>query len=173
MKAVNSFSGLKQSFSTFWSERNRRERNLLLVAMVVVVVGLFYVLLIDPALSGRKDLEKKLPAMRQQSAEIRAMAQEASALSGKAAAPVPPITRESLDASLARNGLKAQSVLVTGELAKIQLSSVSFAGLVGWLEEMQKSARLTVLDANIDALAQADTVNATLSLRQQRSEQSQ
>jgi general secretion pathway protein M len=170
MNALGKLNGLKQAASTFWGERNRRERNMLAATIAVIVLGLFYLLLIDPAVGGRKDLEKKLPALRQQAAEVRATAKEASGLSGKTGAPPAAITRESLEASLQRKGLKPQSVALTGELAKVQLSSASFAGLVDWLDEMQRTARLSVVDANIDAQAQADTVNATLTLRQQRGE---
>jgi general secretion pathway protein M len=173
MKPLRNVNGLKQTVSTFWGERNQRERNMLSAAMIVVVLGLFYMLLIDPALSGRKDLEKKLPALRQQAAEVQAMAKEASGLVGKTAAPVTTVTKESLEASLARKGLKAQSVSVTGEIVKVQLSSASFAGTIDWLNEMQRTARLSVVDANIDSQAQPDTVNATLTLRLQRSGQAQ
>lgn len=165
-----SVNGMKQSLSTFWSERNKRERNMLMVAIAVVLLGLIYGLLIDPALSGRADLEKKLPTLRQQAAEVQALSKEAAALSGKAAPPAPPMTRDSLETSLARKGLKAQNVSLSGELAKVQLNAVSFSGMVDWLTEVQKAARLSVVDATVEAQAQPDTVNATLTLRQQRSE---
>lgn len=163
--AVN---GLKQSLSAFWSERNKREQNLLLAAIAVIVLGLIYALLIDPAVSGRADLEKKLPAMRQQAAEVQALSKEAAALSGTTTTPPPAMTRESIESSLARKGIKAQSVSLSGELAKVQLNGVPFSATVEWLGEMQREARLSVVEATIDAQAQPDTVNAALALRQQR-----
>lgn len=166
-------NALKQSLATFWGERNRREQNLLLAAAAVIVIGLIYALLIDPALSGRKDMERKLPALREQAAEVQALSKEVGALGGKASAPVPAVTRESLESSLAAKGLKPQSVVMTGDLAKVQFNGVSFSNLVGWLAEMQKSARLAVVDANIEAQAKTDMVNATLTLRQQRAEQAE
>lgn len=165
---------LKQNLATFWSERNKREQNLLLAAIVVIVIGLFYLLLIDPALSGRKDLEKKLPALRQQAAEVQALSREVGEQSGRTTASVPPVTRESLESSLNGKGLKPQSVAMTGgDTARVQLNEVSFSSLIDWLSDMQKGARLSVIDANIEARAKPDTVNATLTLRQQRREQSQ
>jgi general secretion pathway protein M len=166
-------NGLKQAVSTFWGERNQRERSMLSAAIAVVVLGLFYMLLIDPALSGRKDLEKKLPTLRLQAAEVQSMAKEASGLASKPAAPAAVVTRESVEASLTRKGLKPQNLSVTGEIVKVQLASASFAGIVDWLVEMQRTARLSVVEANIDAQAQPDTVNATLTLRQQRGGQAQ
>ncbi|GIZ50779.1 type II secretion system protein GspM [Noviherbaspirillum aridicola] len=168
----NRLGGLKQSASTFWNERNQRERRMLSLAAVVVVLGLIYALLIDPAMSGRADLEKRLPALRQQAAEVQALARQAAsapAAPANTAAP-PAMTRESLETSLSRKGIKAQNLSVTGELAKAQFNGVSFAALVDWLTEMQGAPRISVLDANVEAQAQPDTVNATLTLRQQRGE---
>lgn len=168
MSATARLNGLKQSLSTFWSERNQRERNMLTAAIVVVVLGLFYTLLLDPALTGRVEMDKRLPALRQQAAEVRALAKEAAATGANRPAAAPPrMTREMLETSLSRNGLKAQNLSVTGELAKVQLSGVSFAATVDWLSELQKTARVTVAEAVVDAQEQPDTVNANLTLRQQ------
>lgn len=166
-------SGVKQSLSNFWGERNKREQNLLVAAGTVVVLGILYVLLIDPALSGRGNLEKQLPALRQQAAEVRALAREAATLGTKTAAPAPPMTRENIESALGRHGLKAQSVTLSGELAKVQLNGASFSGIVRWLGEMHETARVSVVDANVEAQPQPNTVNATLSLRQQGNGQSQ
>ena len=161
---------MKQRLTAFWNDRNRRERNMLLAAAAVIVFGLLYVLLIDPALSGRSSLEKKLPGLRQQAAEVQALAKEASGLGGKTAAPPPAMTRESIETSLSRKGLKAQSVTVSGELAKVQLNGVPFSATTEWLAEVQKTARLSVVEAMVEAQQQPDSVNANLTLRQQRGE---
>jgi general secretion pathway protein M len=173
MSMTGKLNGLKQSWSGFWQARNKRERTMLSAAIVVIVVGLFYALLIDPPLSGRENLQKRLPALRQQSAEMQGMAKDAAALSGKPATPAPVLTRQSLEASLTKKGLKPESVSLTGDTAKIQLAAVSFAGTVEWLDEMQRTARVSVTDAVFSALEKPDMVNATLTMRQQRSEAAQ
>jgi general secretion pathway protein M len=167
---MSAAAGIKQSLSTFWNERNKRERSMLIAAIVVVVLGLIYALLIDPAISGRADLEKRLPSLRQQAAEVQALAKEASALSGTTAPPPPPITRESLETSLQRSGLKAQNLSVSNEFAKVQLNGVPFSGTVEWLNELRRTARVSVSEAVVEAQAESDMVNATLTLRQQRSQ---
>jgi general secretion pathway protein M len=165
--STSSVAALKQSAATFWEERNQRERMMLIVAGVVVVIALFYLILIDPALSGRKNLEKSLPALRQQSAELQSMSKDAAALSAKAAAPVTKMSKDSLDAALAKNNLKAQNVLFTGDTARVQLTGVSFASIVDWLDDMQRTARISVVDATVNPQAQPDMVNANLTLQQQ------
>jgi len=156
----------RQSLSDFWMVRDARERAMLAAAAVAAVFGLFYALLIGPALTGRDQLNKNLPELRQQVAQLQALAKEAATLSGNPASPVAAISEESIKAALARKNLKPQSVMVTGDLVKVQLVSASFAETLGWLDDMQKTARLSIVDANIVALAQPDMVNVTLTLRQ-------
>jgi general secretion pathway protein M len=158
------------SFSEFWAVRDVRERTMLSAALVAVILGLIYALLVDPALTGRKQLNKDLPLLRQQVAQLQALSKEATALAGKPATAVAAITRDMIETTLARKGLKLQSLLLTGDYAKVQLAAASFAGTLSWLDEMQKTALLSVVDANIAALNQPDLVDATLTLRQARNE---
>jgi general secretion pathway protein M len=166
------------SFAEFWAARDARERAMLAAAALVATFGLAYALLIGPALAGRERLNKDLPELRQQVAQMRALAKEAASLSGRSApgsaetsaAPSTVMSKQNIEAALARNGLKPQNVLLTGDFAKVQLASVSFAGTLNWLDDMQRTALLSVVDANIVALAQPDMVNATFTLSQQRHE---
>jgi general secretion pathway protein M len=158
------------SFTEFWAVRDVRERAMLYAAFVAVMLGLIYALLIGPALNGRKQLNKDLPLLRQQVAKMQALSKEAAALTGKPSTTVAAITREKIETSLARKGLKLQSLLLTGDYAKVQLAAVSFAGTLSWLDEMQKIALLSVVDANIVALNQPDLVDVTLTLRQAKNE---
>jgi len=159
-----------QSFSEYWARRDGRERSMLTAAAVVMVFALIYALLIAPALSGRQQLSKDLPLLRQQVAQMQALSKQAEALSGMPVTAVAAMTRENIEASLVRHGLKLQSLLFTGDYAKVQLGSVPFSGMLPWLEEMQKSARISVVDASIAALDQPDLVDATLTLRQTRND---
>jgi general secretion pathway protein M len=160
------FHQSRQTFSEFWAQRDARERTMLAMAVLVVAFGIVYALLIDPALSGRDRLNKDLPLLRQQVAQMQALSKQAAALSSKSAAALPPMSRDNIEAALARNGLKPQSVMLTGDFAKVQLAAASFAGTMDWLDDMQKTALLSVVDANIVALPQPDMVNATFTLRQ-------
>jgi len=170
MNLMSLMGKFRQSFSELWAVRDARERTMLVVAGLVATFGLGYALLIDPALAGRDQLNKNLPALRQQVAQMQALSKEAAALTGNTAAPLIAMSKENIEAALARNGLKPQSVMLTGDYAKVQLAAVSFGGMLNWLDELQKSARVSVVDANIVTQAQPDRVNATLTLRQTRNE---
>lgn len=171
MKSPSILARLNQSVSEFWNARTERERKQMALALAVAVLGLLYMLLIEPAYLGREQLKKSLPVLRQQATEIQALSTQAAALARETPPPPPEMTRESIEAALSRAGLKPQNVAIAGtDQAKVQLSSVSFASMVTWLDEMQKTARVTVSEASITAQDQADTVDATLTLRQQKSE---
>ncbi|MFT5535044.1 MAG: general secretion pathway protein M, partial [Candidatus Paceibacteria bacterium] len=142
----------------------------LLAVSSVILLALLFLLLIDPALSGREQLRKSLPELRQKAAEMQQLSRDAAALSAIVVPPPPVLSKEGMEASLATRGLKPQSVVVTEEVVRIQLSAVSFAALVDWLGEVQKTVRLSVIDTSITAQTASDTVNATLTLRQQKIE---
>lgn len=161
-------SALRQSFLVFWQERKPRERGLLISASAAVVLALIHAVLIGPALDGRGQLEKNLPPLRQQAAELQVLSKQAAQLARANATPPLAVSKEGIETSLTRKGLKPQSVVLSGELTRVQLVSVSFSAMLDWLDEMHKKARLSVVDANIVALPPVDTVNATLTLRQQK-----
>jgi general secretion pathway protein M len=160
----------REAASQFWQVRDMRERRLLTLGAAAIVLALVYLSAIDPALSGRESLKKTLPPLRQQAAQMQAMANQVEAASEQEAPQVESLTRESLEASLTRAGLKAQNVNVGDRLMTLQFANVPFSNLLRWLEEAQRASLLTVLESNILALNQADMVNATLILRQQKDE---
>ncbi len=171
MSKSTTVAGYRQAFDEFWGARSERERKQLLLAAAVAVLALIYMLLIEPAWQGGEKLQKNLPTTRQQAAELQAMSLQASALAREAPPPAPPMTRETLEASLTRAGLQPQNVAMAGtDIANVQFASVSFAGMVAWLDELQKAFRITVSEANVTAAGSIDTVNATLTLRQTKSE---
>ncbi len=172
MKTVspNRYTGPIQSF---WSARNPRERRLLGIGGAAAVLGLVYLLLIDPALQGREQLHKSLPGLRQQVAELRVLAQEAESLpeqTDNEAADMPALTRASVEAALQSQGLTPENLSVGAGTVRVQLASVSFGGLVAWLDAMQSTLGVAVSEANIVAQSQADSVNATLTLQKGNNE---
>jgi general secretion pathway protein M len=129
-------------------------------------VTLAYLLLIDPALEGRAQLRRALPQLRQQAAQLQALAQEATALKSQPVPQVTPMTRETLSAGLTARGLNPQSLSLTGEYAKLQLNNASFANLAMWLDSQRRENRIAVQDAVVTALPAAGQVDASLTLHQ-------
>jgi len=170
MKGSDFLSIAKESAGAFWNARDARERAILMGAASLLILLLIYAIFFGPALSGRARLQQDLPLLRQQSAELKAMAQQAVELNNAVVQQVEPITQENVAASLTNHGMKAQNLSVNDNLVRLQLNPVSFSGLLDWLDEQQRTARLTVVEANFVALAQPDMVNASVTLKQQRND---
>ena len=160
------FAPLRERVLAYWLARTDQERKFLAAGAAIVLVSLVYALLLAPALEGRASLQRSLPALRQQAAQLQTLAAEATTLSANPAPPAPPMTREALMASMGQRGLTAGSVTMTGEYAKVQFNGVSFANLVGWLDAQRRENRIQVQDGAFTALAAVGQVDATLTLRQ-------
>jgi general secretion pathway protein M len=164
--SLRKVQALRMSLQSFWVERDPRERRLLAIGSVVVLSALIYGSAIAPALQGTARLKQDLPGLRTQVALLQSMATEAQRLTANPVIAPPLSTREDVEASLTRNGLKAQNVVVTGEVVRVQLNGAAFSSVLRWLDELRKTARLNVVDSSFTAQSQADIVNAAISLRQ-------
>lgn len=161
-----------QSFSGAWEARAPRERRILATGAGFVLLVLVWLLLIDPAMTARANLQKTVPALRQQVASLQAMAREAAMVTAQASntASLQAQTQESIEAGLAARGLKAQSIVLSGDVVRVQFNAASYSALLDWVAGVQRSAAMVMVEASITALEQADQVNATLTLRQPRGE---
>jgi general secretion pathway protein M len=166
MSAASTIGQFKERLAVYWLARTEQERKYLAAGAAVVLLALVYMLFIDPALSGRAQLRKDLPQLRQQASQMRALALEAGELARQPAPQVVPMTRESLTASLAARSMAPQSLTMTGEYAKLQLNGVAFANLVAWLDSERREHRVLVQDAAIMAQTPEGQVDALLTLRQ-------
>ncbi len=162
---------LKDSARAFWSEREAGERRTVSVGAAIVSVILLYMVAFAPAIDGTARLQKTLPQLREQALSLQALSKEAVSLSANSTVPAVLSTRDSVEAALARKGMKAHSVVVTGDLVRIQMNGVSFASIIDWLDEVQGNARLNLVESRFTAQAQVDIVDATLSLRQPRTDE--
>ncbi|MDB5934911.1 MAG: ral secretion pathway protein GspM [Massilia sp.] len=166
MSAASSIAMLKERLGVAWRARTEQERKMLTIGGAVAAVAVVYLLFIAPALAGRAQLEKDLPRLRQESAQLSAMAREAAELARQPATQVTPMTRESVTASLAAMSITPQSLTVSAESARMQLTGVSFANLVAWLDAQRRENRIAVQEAVIGAQSTPGQVDATLTLRQ-------
>lgn len=170
MSQPDLFNQLKQTFSEFWSVRDVRERKMLALAAAAVTLGLIYWLLIAPALTGREQFGKKLPALHEQVLQMQALSKEVASYSEQISPVVEPISKDSVATTLARNGLRAKNVAVTGDFVQVEMADVSFSGTVNWLNEMQKTARASTTEARFVPLLQPDRVDVKITLQQRRSQ---
>ncbi|MFM2089357.1 MAG: hypothetical protein RLZZ237_4226 [Pseudomonadota bacterium] len=156
----------QQALQVFWTERTPQERKLLTTGGVVAGLALVYAIFFDPAWTGRTDLQKSLPELRQSAAQLQALALEAGDLARQTPLQVAAMSKESLGASLKAKGLTPQSLSVTGEYVRVQLNDVPFASVMLWLDGLRRQDRVAVQEAKITAQTKAGQVDATLTLHQ-------
>jgi general secretion pathway protein M len=166
MSLATNIAQYRERAAALWLARTEQERRFLGIGGAVVLLALLYLILVDPAVEGRAQLRRSLPQLRQQAAELQAMAQEAGKLAATPATQVTPLTRETVNTSLSGRGLTPQSLSMTGEYIKLQLNNVSFANLAAWLDEQRRANRVLVQDAVVTALPAAGQVDASMTLRQ-------
>jgi general secretion pathway protein M len=157
---------LQASAQAFWQERTEQERRMLTVGGAVLGLGLFYGVLIDPALTGRAKLRQDIPQLRQQEADLKNLAAIATELKSRTPIQTVRMSNDTLTASLGAAGLKAQSLALTGEYAKLELKSAPFAALAMWLDMQRRSGAITVQEATITGLATPGMVDANITLHQ-------
>lgn len=160
---------LQASAQAFWQERTEQERRMLSIGGAVVGLGLFYGVLIDPAMEGRAKLRAQLPQMRQEAAELQAMSRIAMELKGRTPIQSPRMTSDTLNASLSASGLKASSLAITGDYAKLELKGAPFAQVAAWLDTQRRTGAVAVYDANIAGTSTPGMVDASLTLQQRAS----
>ena len=157
-----------ESFATFWQQRNAKERRLLSIATVIILLALTYWMFINPALSNKAKLEVSIPQLRLQVSEMAAMSAQYAQIATAMTENIEPVSREVLEASLMRKGVKAQSLSATDDIVRVQIASVGYSVIMEWMLEMQKAARLTVEDAKLTALPEKGQVAVVLTMKQQK-----
>lgn len=157
------FQQRRAALSTLWQTRTERERQFLLVGGIALTATLFYLMALAPALEGRAQLQRSLPQLRLQAAQLRALADEAAALPAPAESPAMP-SRQKVESALRQHGLKAQNIAVSGDGVRLQFDDVPFASLIDFLTTLQKTQQLAVADASFAAKDKPGIVGATLQL---------
>ena len=116
---------VRDTVTTFWMQREPRERRILAGGGAILVLVIIYLVLWDPAFEGQRRIEKALPQMRSQLAEMETLGQEARGLSAIAAAPVPhgAELQQALNTSLTNHGLKATRMALSGDRKSTRLNS--------------------------------------------------
>jgi general secretion pathway protein M len=170
MSSPNLLSQLNLTFEGFWSARDARERNMLNIAAVVIALSLIYALMISPALSGREQLRKKLPVMREQVLQMQTLSKELVNYGEQTPPVLETLSKSTIETALARNGLKAKNITVAGDFVQVQLDDVAFSSTLNWLRDLQKTARATVTESTFTALTQPDRVDAKITLQQHRNQ---
>ncbi len=136
-----------RSLQAWWSALAVRERQLLLIAALVLGGFLLWSLALAPAWRSVRSAPPQLAAGEQQLRQMQALAAEATTL--RAVAPVPLAqAQQALSAASERLGDIAKLSL-QGERALLTLKGISGEQLKGWLAEVRAGARARVVEASL------------------------
>ncbi|MBP8306948.1 MAG: type II secretion system protein M [Burkholderiaceae bacterium] len=151
-----------------WRAIAPRERRLVTLAGGVLVLALIYLVLIEPAWQGRRNLQRELPVLRQQLSQMIALSAEARQL-----ATVSPIAGEgvqalrgSIEGSLKAAGLEPmlQKLELNGELIDLRFKGIAHASWLNWMESAQRETRMRVVDLSITREADNGIVSVRMVL---------
>ncbi|WP_028103148.1 type II secretion system protein GspM [Pseudoduganella violaceinigra] len=163
----DSINGYRAHAAAWWSARTEQEQRMLSIGGAVLAIGLVWSVLVEPAMTGREKLQKQLPQMNQQMAELQALAGEAAQLAAQPAVQPQPLNKDAVAAQLQASGLTTQNLAVTGDYIKVEFKGVPFAGLVAWLDAIRREQRVRVQEGQVTQQGPAGQVDANLTLRQE------
>jgi general secretion pathway protein M len=165
IKTTAAGSGLR----SFWQQRTARERHVLELGGGLLALALLWLAGVEPALDGRERWRRDLPQLRADAARAQALSQQLAATPPRAANAAAAVDKAALEASLAANGLRAQSLNVQDAggvlLVRATFADVSFAALSAWLQQQQQASKLSVSEASVTARERLDCVDAQFTLR--------
>lgn len=145
-----------------------RDRNLLITALVLLSITLFYLIVWEPVHQGRDQQQQQLKSQQEVYAWMQSAAQEAAALKGSGIRKVTsnqPITLI-LETSATASGLKQQisKIESSGKTgAQVKIDSASFDQLLVWLNTLEQQHGVTIATASIERNDQPGTISARLS----------
>ena len=139
-------STLRANLSHLWQSRAPREQRIILIAAALLAVALWFLLLIEPALSGTARLSTSLQALNTKAAQVE---QLAGGVTSRGSAPLN--TADAVTASLLGAGLSADSVSVSPAAPwVVTVKQAQGAPLWAWLAAHPAStANLSRTDANL------------------------
>ena len=154
-----------------WQALAPRERRLLHVASIVVLLALLWILAVEPAWRARGRLGTELPRARAQFVQLEAMAVEARQLAAMPGSnDSAQAQRAALESSVAAAGLggRLSQSSLSGEIFDLRFKAVAFDAWLAWLEGTLRETRLRVADVEVQREPQAGLVSVRLVLERPR-----
>ncbi len=140
-----------------WETWTRRERRMVVAMLGAVGLALVYLLLLDPALSGRAKLQRDLPKLRADAAEMSGIAAGAARLPK----PVAGGTLQAvLEASLQVAGLKAEVNARDGGAVVVKCDKLPYNAVAAWAFKAAREAGAQIESATVGTAGEGGRVNA-------------
>ncbi|GAA5785915.1 hypothetical protein GCM10007860_13860 [Chitiniphilus shinanonensis] len=154
-----------QRLRQFWLQRNPRERLFLAACGTVIAVALFYALLWQPAVDGRARLQKQLPRLE---ADLAEMQRQIALLKGApaAGAAAEGDLRSAVQAVTGAVGIKADLRALPGQRVAVDAPDLPFPQVLELLSAVRRDAGARIV--KLDAKATGAPGRVSLNLEVQR-----
>ncbi|CAN5207495.1 hypothetical protein BH09PSE6_BH09PSE6_35040 [soil metagenome] len=140
-----------------WSAMNPRERTLVSAAGIVVGIALFYLVLIEPAWTGKERLERDLPVLRTDAAQVAGIAEA----TGRAPRRNPNIDLQtSVNTALTAGGLTANVTTNPSGSVTVKFDKVVHSTTAAWAQRTVRDVGARIEAATLIAGAEPGRVNA-------------
>lgn len=131
----------------YWQTLAPRERSMVVVVAIVLVVFIVWLIAVQPALRTLRETAPELDRLELQLQQMQIAALESETLRG--ASPVPATqAAEALRAATERLGGKGK-IQIQGDRATLTFTGVQFGGLRTWLGEARSGARARPVEAQL------------------------
>ena len=145
--ASPALASLRQQAGTWWQARTPRERQAVVLVLLVLALFAAWRLLVQPALRTVREAPAELDRLDAQYQQMQRIAAEGSAL--RAAPRVAPAqAAQALRAATDRLGDRGK-LLQQGDRATLTLTSVAPEALRAWLNEARSGARARPVEAQL------------------------
>ena len=125
-----------------WASLAPRDRRMLVIAGAFLGVIIFWQLLLEPAWVGRQRLEKSLPKLRAEVAQMDSLAVEARELANAAEAPAESLAGRGMDKEMAK-------VQAQGDIIEVRFRQAPFENWVFWLDGAVRETRTRIVDLSV------------------------
>lgn len=146
-----------------WGALAPRERWLLGVAALVLLLFVLDQLAVSPALRGIARLERELPQRRAQLAQVDWMADQFAGLASRAGTPSAQTLGAELERLLKTNALPAE-LLPGGDTTsqEIRINNVQITRLLQWVADTQRDLRVRASSLEIERTKTPEMVSARI-----------
>lgn len=151
----------------WWNGLNPRERWMVAVAGLAIVVAILYVVAVEPAWKTRARLTDTLPRLQTELIQLESLQAEAMRLGGAAAiAPSGQAMRSALEKSIARAKFSATvDTTSDGDSILVAAQSVSPYAWFAWMEAFVRESQATVITATVSRDDTTGRVAASVSFQ--------
>ncbi|HEU4621720.1 MAG TPA: type II secretion system protein GspM [Burkholderiaceae bacterium] len=131
-----------------WHAMETRERRLVAIALAVVAGAIVYLVAIEPALNGRAKLQRELPKLRSEAAELAGIASVASQRPVSRRPANETELRRAIEAALGPLASKA-TVTTSGTSVVVKFERLAYPAVASWASRIVRETGARIESAKV------------------------